>query len=159
MPETAAVTISEPGKKGIMESIYGLATLGGAFLKYFATPIKVAFGIYTGGFANAILGVLSTYSGLKGAINLYKSSLDENKDVSGSYVGRGLLYIGKALGTVGLGITEIPWLQGIISLGGGQERIRTNEYLGRDFQLIEYEAHRRATSEAESSSEVPATAR
>ena len=155
MSGPTAVTISEPGKKGIRESIYGLATLGGAFMKYFATPIKAVLGIYTGGLGNVILGVLSAYSGIKGAISLYKSSLDENKDVSRSYAGRGFLEFGRA------GITSgIPWLQGVISLTGAEKRIRTNEYLGRDFPtLIEYEARRRAESEAESPPEVPAAAR
>jgi len=143
------ITISEPAKKGIGSSLYGLATLGGAFLKYFAAPLKIALGAYTAGIGNIVLGALTAYSLFKGTENLYASTLEENKGHRRGYIGRALTDYFRSFGTY-----NIPWIQGTLSLTAGEERIRKDEYYGWDFPaIIEHEKEKAEARNSESTEE------
>lgn len=122
MAEQTATTTSTtitPGRKGLRSIVYGLGILAG---------------ILAGGFYGTVgTMILSAYSGIKSSINLYKSSFSEDhKEKSGDYFGRGLGYLGRAVGTI-----TVPWLQAAVSLLSGEERIRRDEFLPYDYPEIE----------------------
>ncbi len=120
--------VSGPTKKGLRSIGYGLSVLAGFLTGGFSTLIGVA-----------ILGAATIYSGTKSAISLYKSFSRKYKEKSGSYFGRGLSYLGRTFGTI-----SFPWLQGLLSLLSGGERIRRNEFHPYDYQDIPpFEQHLR----------------
>lgn len=107
--------LTGPRKKGIRSIVYG-ALVGAGYL--------------IGGLPGIVMtGAAAAYSGIKGAMSVYKSTRNYNKKKSDSYLGRGLSYLGRAAGTL-----VAPWLQSVLSMISGVSRVHYN----KDIKYLDY---------------------